>query len=51
MSIDKALLARLPTVSEQLFKQKAAKKLTFEAIGEKLGRNEIWIASLFYGRT
>lgn len=47
---DRVLLSKLPPVSEQLFKQKAAKKLTFEAIGQKLGRGEVWVASLFYGQ-
>lgn len=51
MMVDKALLARLPSISEQLFNAKASKKLTFEQIGKKLGRNEIWVASVFYGRT
>lgn len=50
MSVDQALLARLPSVSEQLFKAKALKKLSFEEIGAKLGKHEIWVAALFYGR-
>ncbi len=40
----------MPAVSEQLFKAKAQKKLTFEQIAQKLGRSEVWIAALFYGQ-
>lgn len=50
MLVDKQLLARLPSISAQLFQAKASKKLTFEQLGAKLGRNEIWVAALFYGR-
>ncbi|KAJ5405092.1 Cyanate lyase C-terminal [Penicillium sp. CMV-2018d] len=40
----------LPAVSTTLFKAKAARKLTFEKIGEHLGRNEVAAAAIFYGQ-
>jgi len=40
----------LSPISSALFKAKAAKGLTFEQIAQKIGRNEIWVASVFYGQ-
>ncbi|KAJ6148334.1 hypothetical protein N7497_010316 [Penicillium chrysogenum] len=40
----------LPTVSTTLFKAKAARKLSFEKIGEHIGRNEVAAAAIFYGQ-
>ena len=40
----------LSSVSEQLLQAKREKKLTFADIGQKLGRDEVWIAALFYGQ-
>ena len=33
-----------------LLKAKEEKKLTFAAIGEGIGRSEIWVSALFYGQ-
>ncbi|KAK4703073.1 hypothetical protein P7C70_g3150, partial [Phenoliferia sp. Uapishka_3] len=40
----------LPLTHQSLFEAKLAKNITFEAIGKAIGRNEIWVASLFYGQ-
>jgi cyanate lyase len=40
----------LPAASATLFKAKAAKKLSFEKIGEHIGRNEVAAAAIFYGQ-
>jgi cyanate lyase len=37
-------------VSKQLLNAKREKNLTFADIGQKLGRDEIWIAAIFYGQ-
>lgn len=50
MSVDSVLLARLPAIAKDLFAAKAEKNLTFESIGAKLGKHEIWVASVFYGQ-
>ncbi|ESK95903.1 cyanate hydratase [Moniliophthora roreri MCA 2997] len=34
----------------QLFEAKARKGLTFEAIAKELGKDEVWVASAFYGQ-
>jgi cyanate lyase len=44
------LIPRLPTSSVTLFDAKAAKNLTFAEIAEKIGRNEVAVAALFYGQ-
>ena len=41
---------RLPSYSKPLFEAKTEKRLTFEAIGQHLGRSEIAVAALFYGQ-
>ncbi|ORY93386.1 cyanate hydratase [Syncephalastrum racemosum] len=33
-----------------MFKAKAERKLSFEEIGKKLGRDEVYVASIFYGQ-
>ncbi|KAL0063434.1 Cyanate hydratase [Marasmius tenuissimus] len=33
-----------------LFKAKASKNLTFAEIGNEIGREEVWVASAFYGQ-
>lgn len=38
------------TITEQLLTAKKAKGLTFADLGKVLGRDETWIASLFYGQ-
>lgn len=40
----------MPTSAKTLFEAKAAKKVTFEEIAQKLGRNEVAVAALFYGQ-
>ncbi|RPA91877.1 Cyanase [Choiromyces venosus 120613-1] len=40
----------LPPVTDILFKQKKAKGLSFEKLGELLGRDEVAIAAIFYGQ-
>ena len=50
MSVDRQLLERLPTISEQLFAAKKAKKLTFEQLAQSIGKGEVFVASIFYGQ-
>jgi cyanate lyase len=40
----------LPTVAAVLFNAKDKKKLSFEAIAQHIGRNEIAAAAIFYGQ-
>ncbi|CAZ82065.1 unnamed protein product [Tuber melanosporum] len=40
----------LPPVTDILFKQKKAKGLSFEKLGELLGRDEVAVAAIFYGQ-
>ncbi|KAI0789363.1 cyanate lyase C-terminal domain-containing protein [Abortiporus biennis] len=42
--------SKLPSICTALFEAKAAKGLTFEQIGEAIGRNEVWVASAFYAQ-
>lgn len=52
--IDKAQtdqLTSLPTYSKVLFDAKAAKQISFEALGAAIGRNEVAVAAIFYGQT
>jgi cyanate lyase len=44
------LIPRLPASSVTLFDAKAAKNLTFAEIAEKIGRNEVAVAAIFYGQ-
>ncbi len=37
-------------ITQQLLDAKAAKNLTFEQLGEVIGRSEVWTASLIYGQ-
>lgn len=37
-------------ISKQLLVAKQRHKLTFADIGQKLGRDEVWVAALFYGQ-
>ena len=39
------------TVTATLLAAKKAKGLTFAALGSLLGRDEVWVASLFYGQS
>ncbi|KAF2005569.1 cyanate hydratase [Amniculicola lignicola CBS 123094] len=49
-TLDASLIPRLPASSPTLFEAKKAKNLSFEAIGEAIGRNEVAVAALFYGQ-
>jgi cyanate lyase len=40
----------LPTSAQTLFAAKARRKVSFEAIGKELGRDEVAVAALFYGQ-
>jgi cyanate lyase len=40
----------LSPLTKQLLDAKREKNLTFGEIGQKLGRDEIWVAALFYGQ-
>ncbi|KAI9434252.1 cyanate lyase C-terminal domain-containing protein [Lactarius indigo] len=40
----------LPVASSELFSAKAKKGLTFEQIGKKVDKDEVWVAALFYGQ-
>jgi cyanate lyase len=40
----------LSQVSTQLLAAKRQKNITFGDIGQKLGRDEVWVAALFYGQ-
>jgi cyanate lyase len=40
----------LSPISKQLLDWKREKNLTFADIGQKLGRDEVWVAALFYGQ-
>jgi len=40
----------LSDVSKELLDAKREKNLTFADIGQKLGRDEVWVAALFYGQ-
>lgn len=44
------MVDRLPAYSQPLFVAKSKKGLTFEAIGQHLGRSEVAVAALFYGQ-
>ncbi len=48
--LQSSIVDRLPAYSQTLFAAKTAKGLTFEAIGQHLGRSEVAIAALFYGQ-
>lgn len=48
--LDSTLIDRLPVSSKTLFDAKASKSLTFESIGQQLGRSEVAVAALFYGQ-
>ncbi|KAI9267098.1 cyanate hydratase [Helicostylum pulchrum] len=41
---------KLSSVQTRMFQAKAQRKLSFEKIGEELGCNEVYAASIFYGQ-
>jgi len=49
-TLDTSEHPRLPASSVTLFEAKAKKKVTFEALGKELGRDEVIVAALFYGQ-
>jgi len=49
-TLDTSEHPRLPASSVTLFEAKSKKKVTFEALGKELGRDEVIVAALFYGQ-
>ncbi|KAF1986803.1 cyanate hydratase [Aulographum hederae CBS 113979] len=49
-TLDSSLIPRLPASSPTLFEAKKQKKLSFEAMGKELGRDEVAVAAIFYGQ-
>jgi cyanate lyase len=45
-----SVFSNLPPVCAQLHEAKARKGLTFEAIGQAVGKDEVWVAAAFYGQ-
>jgi cyanate lyase len=45
-----SLIPRLPAASPTLFEAKKKKNLSFEAIGQEIGRSEVSTAAIFYGQ-
>ncbi|GAA6033476.1 hypothetical protein JCM8097_001417 [Rhodosporidiobolus ruineniae] len=50
MSASSVSVSTLSTTHQSLFAAKQAKGLSFEKIGEAIGRDEVWVAALFYGQ-
>lgn len=44
------VLGELPSIYTTLSDAKTRKKLSFEAIAERIGRNELYTAAIFYGQ-
>jgi len=49
-ALDSSMAPRLPSYSQTLFNAKSAKNLTFAAIADHIGREEVAVAALFYGQ-
>lgn len=49
-TVDTSQHPNLPTSTKTLFEAKSKKKVTFEEIAKKLGRDEVACAALFYGQ-
>ncbi|KAF2462068.1 cyanate lyase C-terminal domain-containing protein [Lineolata rhizophorae] len=47
---DSPMTPKVPSATPTLFEAKQAKQLTFEAIAQHLGRDEVAVAALFYGQ-
>ncbi|BGO96101.1 Cyanate hydratase [Rhodotorula toruloides] len=45
-----SVVQSLADVNQQLFEAKKTKKLSFEQIAQRMGRDEVWVAALFYGQ-
>lgn len=43
-------IMNLSTLARQLLRAKQIKNFTFADIGKRLGRDEVWVAALFYGQ-
>ncbi|GAA5902158.1 uncharacterized protein JCM6883_001314 [Sporobolomyces salmoneus] len=43
-------VSTLSATHQSLFFSKKEKKLTFEQIGNEIGRDEVWVAAVFYGQ-
>ncbi|KAI8637010.1 hypothetical protein BD408DRAFT_69867 [Parasitella parasitica] len=41
---------KLSSVQSRMFQAKASRKLSFEKIGQELGVDEVYAASIFYGQ-
>ncbi|KAJ7069594.1 cyanate lyase C-terminal domain-containing protein [Mycena amicta] len=50
VSSTSAPFSNLPAANVKLFEAKARKAATFDDIGKAIGRDEIWVASAFYGQ-
>ncbi|KAK1754726.1 cyanate hydratase [Echria macrotheca] len=48
--LDSSVASRLPDYSKSLFDAKTSKGLTFAAIADHIGRDEVATAALFYGQ-
>ncbi|KAJ1989551.1 Cyanate hydratase [Dimargaris cristalligena] len=44
------MIKTLPPGCQKLLEAKCRSGLTFEAIAKKVGRDEVWVAALFYGQ-
>ncbi|KAH7362957.1 cyanate hydratase [Plectosphaerella cucumerina] len=49
-TLDASMADRLPTICGPLFEAKTKLGLTFQQIGEQLGRDEVAVAGMFYGQ-
>lgn len=43
-------IRELPHACQHLFTAKSASGLSFEQLGAKIGRDEVWVGALFYGQ-
>lgn len=50
VTLDTSQHSNLPASAKTLFDAKAQKKVSFEEIAKKLGRDEVAVAALFYGQ-
>ncbi|CAG8438424.1 14014_t:CDS:2 [Ambispora leptoticha] len=41
---------KLPVFCSRLFEAKVERGITFAQLGEKIGRDEVWVAAVFYGQ-
>ncbi|RUS20187.1 putative cyanate hydratase [Endogone sp. FLAS-F59071] len=50
MEAPSSQFSKLPPISARLFEAKKQKKLSFEQLGKRIGRSEVWVAAVFYGQ-